>query len=411
MIDLALFRTNIALLKQKIAQKDHSYNIDDLILFDQKVRFLRQKVELLRQKKNDLAKQASKGLSESLRIESVEIGKSLKEKEAELSLFEIQFQTLYLECPNILHDDVPDGGKENNVVVRTWGKKPEFNFSIKNHVELAASKEWIDFDTASRLSGAHFAFYGEQGAKLLYALSHFMLKHNMSHGFSLVLPSVLVKEETLIVSGNFPKFKDNVFAIPNHQLYLTPTAEVNLTNMYANHIFMANELPIRKTSWTSCFRTEGGGYGSHERGLIRLRQFEKVELVSFCLPEKSYEELDFMVSVAEGILQKLGLHYRVSLLAAGDCSFQSAKTYDIEVWLPGQKDYKEVSSASNCTDFQARRGMIRYKTHVDDKTKLVHTLNASSLALPRLMVAIIETYQNSDGTISIPEVLKPFYLW
>jgi len=410
MIDLALLRTNVAFVKQKISQKDPSYNVDELVSLDQKVRFLRQEVESLRQRKNELAYQAGKEFSEHLRSESLQIGKTLKDKEHELSAVEAEFQALYLECPNISHDDVPTGGKESNVVVKMWGKKPVFDFSIKNHVELASSKEWIDFDTASRLSGAHFAFYGEQGAKLLYALSFFMLKHNMSHGFSLALPSVLVKEEALTVSGNFPKFKDNVFAIPDHQLYLTPTAEVNLTNIYANHIFIPGELPVRKTAWTSCFRTEGGGYGSQERGLIRLRQFEKVELVSFCLPEKSYDELDFMVSVAEGILQKLDLHYRVSLLASGDCSFQSAKTYDIEVWLPGQNDYKEISSASNCTDFQARRGMIRYKTHVDDKAKLVHTLNASSLALPRLMVAIIETYQNSDGTISIPDVLKPFYL-
>lgn len=410
MIDLALLRTNATLVAQKIAQKDPSFPVDELILLDQKVRLLRQEVESLRQQKNDLAKQASKEFSENIRFLSIEIGKKLKGQEEELSHTETKFESLYLECPNICHDDVPVGGKEANLVVKTWGKKRDFTFPIKNHVELTSSPTWIDFETAARLSGAHFAFYGEEGAKLLYALSFFMMKHNISHGFSLALPSVLVKEETLTVSGNFPKFKDNVFSIPDHNLYLTPTAEVNLTNMYADHIFMADELPVRKTAWTSCFRTEGGGYGSQERGLIRLRQFEKVELVSFSLPEKSSQELDFMVSIAEGILQKLDLHYRVSLLAAGDCSFQSSKTYDIEVWLPGQKDYKEVSSASNCSDFQARRGMIRYKTHADDKAKLIHTLNASSLALPRLMVAIIETYQNSDGTITIPEVLKPFYL-
>jgi len=291
-----------------------------------------------------------------------------------------------------------------------WGKKREFNFTPKNHLELCDNPQWIDFNTASKLAGSNFAFYGEEGAKLLYALSFFMLKNNTSRGFSLCLPSLLVNEKALTVSGNFPKFRENVFEVENHHLFLTPTSEVNLTNTYADHIFSMSDLPIRKTAWTSCFRTEGGGYGAHERGLIRLKQFEKVELVSFTTPENSMQELEYMLETAEMILQKLDLHYRVMLLAGQDCSFQSAKTFDIEVWLPGQNEYKEISSASNCTDFQARRGLIRYKKSVNDKTQLVHTLNASSLALPRLMVAIIETYQNSDGTIEVPDILKPYYL-
>jgi seryl-tRNA synthetase len=410
MIDLFLLRERPQELKILILKKDPQFAVDTLIVLDKQVREIKQEVERLRAQKNELAKQAAnKEQFETIRAKSIEIGKTLKTKEEELVHIEAQFHTLYLECPNIPDESVPFGSKADNTVVKTWGKPKTFDFGAQNHLELS-KKGFINFDTAAKLSGAHFAFYEQEGAKLLYALSLFMLKHNMSYGFSLCLPPLLVKEEALVVSGNFPKFRDSVFYAPVHDLYLTPTSEVNLTNIYTNHIFSSSELPIRKTAWTSCFRTEGGGYGAQERGLIRLRQFEKVELVSFVLPEKSFEELDFMVSVAEGILQKLDLPYQISLLASGDCSFQSAKTYDIEVWLPGQKEYKEISSASNCTDFQARRGLIRYKKHPDDKATLLHTLNASSLALPRLMVAIMETYQNSDGSISIPEVLKPFYL-
>jgi seryl-tRNA synthetase len=248
--------------------------------------------------------------------------------------------------------------------------------------------------------------YKGDGVKLLYALAMFMLKHNNNHGFEFVLPSVLVNERSLEVTGNFPKFKDQAFSVPNDELFLTPTSEVNLTNMYRDHIFMKDELPVRMTAFTSCFRREGGGYGSSERGLIRMRQFEKVEIVSLCAPEDSWQEHERMLACAEEIMQKLGLHYRVVLLAGQDASFSSAKTYDLEIWCPGQNEYKEVSSVSNCTDFQARRGMIRFKDKPDSKTQLVHTLNGSSLALPRLMVALMETYQQPDGTIVIPEVLK-----
>ena len=410
MIDLALLRENPGQTKQNILKKEPSFNVELLISLDQEVRQLKLEVEQLRHRKNELAKEAGKNFTENLRSESIELGKKLKNLEEVLQKKEAILQKIYLECPNIPDESVPEGNKESNKIVKMWGKKKEFNFTPKNHLELCDNPQWIDFNTASKLAGSNFAFYGEEGAKLLYALSFFMLKNNTSRGFSLCLPSLLVNEKALTVSGNFPKFRENVFEVENHHLFLTPTSEVNLTNTYADHIFSMSDLPIRKTAWTSCFRTEGGGYGAHERGLIRLKQFEKVELVSFTTPENSMQELEYMLETAEMILQKLDLHYRVMLLAGQDCSFQSAKTFDIEVWLPGQNEYKEISSASNCTDFQARRGLIRYKKSVNDKTQLVHTLNASSLALPRLMVAIIETYQNSDGTIEVPDILKPYYL-
>jgi seryl-tRNA synthetase len=367
---------------------------------------VRQEVEDLRHEKNELAKQGRGGITPELRERSIHIGKELKTKEVDLEELEQKFNELYLFCPNIPEDDVPVGNKEANKVVKVVGEKPSFNIPIKNHVELGNELGWFDFEAAARMAGSNFALYKGDAVKLLYALAMFMLKNNMKHGFELVLPSVLVNAASLQMTGNFPKFRDQAYKVPEDDLYLTPTAEVNLGNLYRDHILRIEDLPIRMTAWTSCFRREAGAYGSTERGLIRIHQFEKVELYTLCASDKSQNELDRMLACAEDILQQLGLHYRVSLLAAQDCSFPSAKTYDIEVWLPGQNQYYEVSSVSNCTDFQARRGKIRFKVDATSKPELVHTLNGSSLALPRLMVAIMETYQQPDGSIIIPEILK-----
>ena len=260
------------------------------------------------------------------------------------------------------------------------------------------------------MAGSQFVMYKGMGAQLVYALTRFMLKNNLKHGFEIMLPPCVTNETSLLVASNFPKFRDQVYAIPEDHLYLSPTAEVVLTNLYREHIFGDDQLPKRMTAWTSCFRREAGGYGATERGLIRIHQFEKVEIYTICEPEQAYKEHEHMLACAEDILQQLGLHYRVSLLAAQDCSFASAKTYDIEVWLPGQNCYYEVSSSSNCTDFQARRGSIRYKTRGMKKPELVYTLNTSSLAVPRLMVALLETYQRADGTVELPEILNQFML-
>ncbi|HRN77725.1 MAG TPA: serine--tRNA ligase [Candidatus Dependentiae bacterium] len=421
MIDLALLRENPDRIRTLVHKKDPAYNIDQLIDLDAQVRVIRQAVEDLRHEKNELAKQARGGVTPELRERSIMIGKELKTKEAELEVLEQKFNELYLFCPNIPSDDVPVGNKEANKVVKVVGEKPfqkkdfineyyfsnqEVKYPIKNHVELGTDLGWFDFDAAARMAGSNFALYKGDAVKLLYALAMFMLKNNMKHGFELVLPSVLVNAKSLEVTGNFPKFRDQAYKVPEDDLYLTPTAEVNLGNLYRDHILRIEDLPIRMTAWTSCFRREAGTYGATERGLIRIHQFEKVELYTICAPDKSQNELERMLACAEDILQQLGLHYRISLLAAQDCSFASAKTYDIEVWLPGQGQYYEVSSVSNCTDFQARRGKIRFKIDATSKTELVHTLNGSSLALPRLMVAIMETYQQPDGSIKIPDILK-----
>lgn len=404
MIDLALLRESPERTIELIKRKDPNFDAQLLFDLDFQVRQIKQKVESLRHQKNDLAKQARNGLTDTIRNHAIEVSKLLKAKEKELEQLESQFNDLYLHCPNIPEQDVPIGNKEENVVIYEEGNKPAFNFPIKNHVELGNALGWFDFEAAARITGSNFALYKGDAVKLLYALSMFMLKHNIKNGYEVVLPPVLVNEQSLIGSSNFPKFRDQVYAIEKDELYLTPTAEVDLANLYRDHIF-TDELPKRMTAWTSCFRREAGAYGAHERGLIRIHQFEKVELFTICDPEKSNEELERMLNCAQDILKQLGLHYRVSLLAAQDCSFPSAKTYDIEVWLPGQDAYYEVSSVSNCTDFQARRCKIREKDEAG-KNKLVHTLNGSSLALPRLMVAIMETYQQKDGSIIIPDVLK-----
>ncbi|MCX5922493.1 MAG: serine--tRNA ligase [Candidatus Dependentiae bacterium] len=406
MIDLALLRDKpeeiIALLKIK----EPSFDAQKLFDLDAQVRLLRLDVEALRHKKNELSKAGRTGITDVLREQAIALSKELKEKELLLEDVEKAFQVLNLSCPNIPDAQLPHGGKEANKVIKTVGQKPEFTFPIKNHVELGHALGWFDFTVASQIAGSNFALYKGDSVKMLYALTMLMLKNNMKHGFEPVLPSVLVNAKSLEVASNFPKFKDQVYAVPEDGFYLTPTAEVNLANLYRDKILMADELPIRMTAWTSCFRREAGTYGAQERGLIRIHQFEKVELYTLCEPKDSPSEQDRMVACAEDILQQLGLHYRISLLAMQDCSFPSARTYDIEVWLPGQNAYYEVSSVSNCTDFQARRGMIRYKKTVDDKTQLTHTLNGSSLALPRLMVALMEVYQQPDGSVMIPDVLK-----
>ncbi|HEV2916440.1 MAG TPA: serine--tRNA ligase [Candidatus Babeliales bacterium] len=411
MINLALLRQEPERIINLLQSKDPHCNIQELYTSDIKVRSLKQEVEHLRHQKNECAQRAKSGLTTDLREQSIFIGKQLKQKEQELTIVEEEFNKLLLACPNIPDEILPVGGPEHNKVVRIIGQKPVWNFEPKNHVELAMNLGWLDFQVAATMTASNFALYKKDAVGLLYALGLFMLKNNKDHGFEPILPPFLVNEESLTVSGNFPKFKDQAYHIPSDALYLTPTSEVNLVNIYRNTIIPAEQLPICMTALTSCFRREAGGYGAHERGLIRMHQFEKVELVTICQPENSKQELDRMIACAENILKKLNLHYRVSLLATQDTGFQSAKTYDIEVWLPGQKEYREVSSASTCTDFQARRGLIRYKPLEIEKPAYVHTLNASSLAIPRLMVALMETYQQEDGTITLPEILKSYWVF
>ena len=413
MIDLTLLRQEPERVKTLLKLKEPTFDVARLIDLESQVRSLRIRIEGLRHKKNELADQAKAGLTPVMRQESIAIGKELKEVETELVHVETAFNDLALSCPNLPYDDVPEGGKEANRVVKTVGTKPEYSFALKNHLELTSALGWIDFEAGTRIAGSQFPLYRGVAAKMIYALTRLMIKNNLSFGYELISPPTLVNEQSLIVSGNFPKFRDQVYAVSADQLYLTPTAEVDLASIYRNAILSADQLPLRMTAWTSCFRREAGGYGATERGLIRIHQFEKVELFTLCDPQDSHKEQERMLACAESILQQLGLHYRISLLAGQDCSFASAKTYDIEVWLPGQNSYFEVSSISDCTTFQARRGLIRFKRTPTAKNELVHTLNGSSLALSRLMVALFETYQQPDGTIVLPEILAsdPIFSW
>lgn len=411
MIDLVLLREHQERISTLLRKKDPSYPIDLLYELDKKLRALRAEVEQLRYKKNELAKQGKGGVTQELREASIALGKELAQKDELLIQSEKQFSELYLSCPNVPEEGLPVGGKEANKMVKEHGAKPSFSFAPKNHVDLGNKLGWFDFEAAARMAGSNFALYKGDAVKLMYALTMFMLKNNEEHGYSFVLPPYIVNQEALQVPGNFPKFKDQVYAIPADGFYLSPTAEVNLANMYRDYIFSSTELPVRMTAWSSCFRREAGSYGSHERGLIRIHQFEKVELFTISEPSQAQHELDRMIACAETILQKLNLPYRIMLLAGQDCSFSSAKTYDLEVWMPGQNAYYEVSSCSNCTDFQARRGGIRYRAQANDKPSLVNTLNGSSLALPRLMVALMENYQQEDGSIVIPTILKNYGVW
>jgi seryl-tRNA synthetase len=406
MIDLTRLREQPDIVKNLILRKEPSFPVENLINFDQNVRSLRIEVEELRKEKNNLAAAGSKGVTPEIREKSIQIGKNLKIKEAELEAAIKELNDLWLSCPNIPQEDLPIGNKEANKPVTVVGQKPVFDFPLKHHLELNELHHWFDLETAATMAGSQFVFYKTMGTKVIYALTRLMLKNNAAHGFMPMLPPYLVNEQALYNSGNLPKFAGDYYKIENSNLCLIPTAEVPLTNYYAGKILAADQLPLRMTAWTSCFRSEAGGYGATERGLIRIHQFEKAELYSIVEPEKSGQELDQMVACAQALLNKLGLHYQVSLLATQDCSFSSARTYDIEVWLPGQNRYYEVSSCSNCTDFQARRAQIRYRKTADSKPALAHTLNASSLAIPRLMIALMENYQQKDGSIVLPTVLQ-----
>jgi seryl-tRNA synthetase len=408
MIDLGLLRSDPTRVFELLHKKDPLFNAEQLYKLDEHVRIIKQRVEELRAERNVLARKGAQGLTEVIREKSRVIGEEIVSLEKKLSDVESQFMNHYLQCPNIIFDDVPEGNKESNRVIKIYGEVPYFNFPIKNHVELGIALGWLDFVVAAEMTGSQFALYKGAAVRLLYGLAMFMLEHNRSYGYEMVLPPYLVASKSLEGAGIFPKFKDEVYAIQSENLFLIPTAEVSLTNMYRDTIFTQEQLPLRMQAWTSCFRREAGGYGAAERGLIRIHQFEKVEIYTICPPEESPTEQERMIACAESILQKLGLHYRISLLSAQDCSFHSAKTYDIEVWLPEQKMYKEVSSISNCTDFQARRCALRYRKHPYDKTSIVHTLNGSSLAVPRLMVALMEVYQQENGSIALPEVLRSF---
>lgn len=414
MLDIRTLREDPDAAKAKWTGRGLDVDVQALLDLDDRRRQLITRVEELQQTRNSsskeigLLKKAGKDASEAM--EAVrKIGDQISALDKEKTEASQALETQLMSLPNFPHESVPVGHSEaDNPVIRSWGEKPEQAFEPKPHWELAEALGIFEFERAAALSGAGFSCLTGAGARLSRALISFMLDlHTCEHGYTEVQPPFLVNDDALLGTGQLPKFAEDLYRVPEDGLWLIPTAEVPLTNLYRDHIFAADELPRNLTGHTPCFRREAGAAGKMTRGMNRLHQFDKVELVTFCKPADSYARLETLTGHAETVLQKLGLHYRVITLCTGDLGFSSAKTYDIELWAPGQQAWLEVSSCSNFEDYQARRAKIRYRNE-NGKPELVHTLNGSGVALPRLLVAILEQGQQADGSIVLPEILRPY---
>ncbi|TAL23255.1 MAG: serine--tRNA ligase [Nitrospirae bacterium] len=386
--------------------------LDRFLRLENERRELLRVIEEQREQRNRLSQEIAKLKREKLDASSIldeakKISDSIAEKEEKLKVSEEEASQELLLIPNIPHESVPVGKDETeNIEIRKWGEPKAFDFQPLNHWDIAAMHDIIDFDRASKIAGARFALMKGLGARLERALMNFMLDLNTAKGYKEVFPPILVNRESMIGTGQIPKFIGEYFKVEDPEFYLIPTAEVPVTNIHRDEILNEADLPIYYTAYTPCFRREAGSYGKDTRGLIRQHQFNKVEVVKFVKPEDSYNELEKLTNNAEDILQKLELPYRVVALCTGDMGFSSAKTYDIEVWLPGQNKYREISSCSNFEDFQARRANIRFRREGKKGTEFVHTLNGSALAIGRTVVAILENYQQKDGSVLIPEALR-----
>ena len=413
MLDMKFIRENPELVEKAIINKNEKTDLKKVLELDKKKRELQFKFDKMRSEQNTVSKQipelkkAKKDTTEIV-AQMKTISNKIREISTELSGITEELETELLNIPNIPYKDVPIGGESNNEFVREWGKKKQFNFIPSEHLELINQNKLLDFKRATKLSGSGFIGYTGNGAQLERALINFMLDfHINKHGYKEVSLPILVNRQTMTGTGQLPKLEDDMYHVNEDDLFLVPTAEVSVTNFYAQEILPYEKLPQKFISYSPCFRREAGSYGKETKGLQRVHQFNKVEMVRFVKPDSSYDVLGEMLNDAEDILKALGLHYRVVTLATGDLSFASAKTYDIEVWAPGAKKYLEVSSISNFEDFQARRASIRFRNE-SGKVEFVHTLNGSGLATPRTFIALIETYQNEDGSIEIPSVLQPY---
>ncbi len=415
MLDINLIRSNPNKVKQAIVHKrENAAGIDQILELDAQRRSLIHACEQLKNKRNEKSKGVSelkkKGLDASIIIEETKkIGDEIKTYEEKIVGLEAQINNLMLRIPNIPAADVPIGKDENdNVVVKSWGVRKEFDFTPLPHWELGSLLNILDLERSSKISGSGFILLRGLGAKLERALFSFMLDiHTTQHGYTELFPPFLVNRTTMTGTGQLPKLEEDMYRTAVEDLFLIPTAEVPVTNIHRDEILSYKDLPLYYTAYTPCFRREAGSYGKDTRGIIRVHQFNKVELVKITKPETSYNELEALLGNAEKILQLLGLEYRVSKLCTGDMSFAAAKCYDIEVWAPGLGKYLEVSSCSNFEDFQARRINIRFRDE-DGKLRFVHTMNGSGLALPRTVIAFLETYQQKDGSVVIPNVLQSY---
>ena len=416
MLDPKIIRKETDKVRDTLHKRASDFDLDGYLEKDQKTRDLISTVEDLRSSKNAINKSIGKPeLSDKeksdLLSEVGQINKKLKDSEQSLNDLSRQTRDLSLEIPNILNDSVPQGSSEDqNLEIRSWGEIPTFEFEPKDHSELGEKTGGIDFESAAKISGSRFVVMKDGYAKLHRALKQFMLDFQTEkNGYTEMYVPNIVRSDCLEGTGQLPKFADDQYKIENEEaLYLIPTAEVPLTNLIRESIIDEDELPIKMTAHTPCFRQEAGSYGKDTKGMIRQHQFEKVELVHIVKPDQSYDALEELTENAESILKQLNLPYRVMLLCSGDTGFSAAKTYDLEVWLPSQGTYREISSCSNCESFQARRMKARFKNMDTNQTEFPHTLNGSGLAIGRALIAVIENYQNEDGSVTVPEVLRPY---
>tara|TARA_B100001540_G_scaffold135101_1_gene120020 strand:- start:157 stop:1425 length:1269 start_codon:yes stop_codon:yes gene_type:complete len=415
MLDIKFIRENTDFVKASLKSKNNDSDIDNILDLDINRRKIISTVEDLKAKKNIINKDISELRKNNEDISKLvnnmkEVSIQIKEFDSELSNINKKLKSKLLYIPNLPHESVPLGKDEtDNVVLREWGNKPNFNFQPKGHLELAENNKLLDFKRSVKMSGTGFPLYTNLGAKLERALINFMLDvHTNEHGYTELFPPFLVTENSPLTTGNLPKFKEDMYYVELDNMYCIPTAEVPVTNMHSNEVLSESDLTKKYAAYSACFRREAGSYGKDTKGLLRVHQFNKVELVKFTKPNDSYNELESLLNDAESILQKLNLHYRIVALSTGDLSFSAAKCYDIEVWSPFENKYLEVSSCSNFESFQSRRGNIKFKNKKTNKLEFLHTINGSGLATPRLMVSLLETYQNDDRSISIPDILKPY---
>ncbi|MGH7874559.1 MAG: serine--tRNA ligase [Candidatus Binatia bacterium] len=415
MLDVKLLRENLDQVKARMATRGGAVDWDEFVALDRERRDALSHIERLKERKNKLSGEIGKlkkggGDAVALMREVEEVSEAIRVGEGPLADIEAGFERFMLTVPNLPHTSVKVGkSADDNQEVRRWGELPKFDFDPKNHWDIGEELGILDFGRAAKITGARFTVYRDAGAKLERALINFMLDlHTRENGYTEMLAPALVNRTALVGTGQLPKFEEDLFHLAPGDYFLIPTAEVPLTNLHRDELLEREQLPIKYVACTPCFRSEAGSYGKDVRGLIRQHQFNKVEMVKFCEPENSYDELDSLVQNAEAVLKRLKLPYRVVELCTGDMGFGAAKTYDLEVWVPGQNTYREISSCSNCEDFQARRANIRYRKEQKGKPAFVHTLNGSGLAVWRTLVAILENYQQKDGSVVIPEILRPY---
>lgn len=415
MLDVKLLRDDLEQVKSRLATRGGEIDWDQFVSLDRERREALAHIERLKEKKNRLSGEIGKlkkngGDASALMREGEDVSEAIRNGEGPLAEIENCFEQFMLTLPNLPHPSVKVGKNETeNREMRRWGDPPKFDFTPKNHWDIGEELGILDFARAAKIAGARFAVYCDTGARLERALINFMLDlHTQEYGYKEMLPPALVNRAALVGTSQLPKFEEDLFHLAPGDYFLIPTAEVPLTNLHRDEMLEREDLPIKYVAYTPCFRSEAGSYGKDVRGLIRQHQFNKVEMVKFAEPENSYDELESMVQNAEEVLKRLNLPYRVVELCTGDMGFGSAKTYDLEVWLPGQNAYREISSCSNMEDFQARRASIRYRKEKKGRPSFVHTLNGSGLAVGRTFVAVLENYQQKDGSVIIPEVLRPY---